>query len=81
MVCTIDNFSSKLDQNRVQKIGEEINKLKKDGYIIEFHLIQAYMGIASNKWVNKVLKEVTGSELKKIRRNSTKKLNANFIIA
>lgn len=48
-ISTIGNPSSKSGQHIVQRVIEEIEKLRKDGYVIELHWVPAHMGIAGNE--------------------------------
>ena len=62
-IRTIGNPSSKSGQHIVQRVIEEIEKLRKDGYVIELHWVPAHMGIAGNELADKAAKEATGWKL------------------
>ncbi len=74
-ICAIGNPSSKSGQHIVQRIVEEIQKLRKSEYVIELHWILAHMGIVRNELADKAAKEATGWRLKKTRRGGTRKLD------
>lgn len=58
----------------MQRIVEEIEKLRNDNYAIELHWVPAHMGIAGNKRADKAAKEATGWRLKKTRRGDRREL-------
>ena len=60
---------------------EEIEKLRKDGYVIELHWVPAHMGIAGNELADKAAKEATGWRLKKTRKGSTRELDTGSTAA
>ena len=74
-IRTIGNPSSKSGQHIVQRVIEKIEKLRKDGYVIELHYVPAHMGIAGNELADKAAKEATGWKLKKTRRGGTRVLD------
>lgn len=60
-IRAIGNPSSKSGQHIVQRVVEEFEKLRKDGFIIELHWVSAHMGLADNELADKAAKEATGS--------------------
>lgn len=60
MIRAIGNQNSKSGHHIVQKVVEEIEKLRKDGYVIKFHRVPAHISIAGNELANKTAKKVTG---------------------
>ena len=80
-IRAIGNSSSKSGQHIVQRIVEEIEKLRKSGYVIELHWIPAHMGIVGNELADKAAKEATGWRLKKTRRGGTTELDTGSIAA
>lgn len=75
------NPSSKSGQHIVRRVVEEIEKLRKDGYVIELQWVPAYMGIAGNELADKAAKEATGWRLKKTRRGGTRELDTGSTAA
>ena len=74
-ICAIGNPSSRSGQHIVQRVVEEIEKLRKDDYVIELYWVPAYMGIAGNELADKAAKEATGWRLKRRRRGGIKELD------
>lgn len=80
-IRTIGNPSSKSGQHIVQKVVEEIEKLREEGYIIELHWVSAHMGIAGNETADKAAKEATGWRVKRTRRGGTRELDTSSTAA